>query len=30
LESQATGILICLFAIVMFGIGFALLFWLTD
>jgi hypothetical protein len=29
-ESQAVGILICLFAIVMFGIGFALLLWLTD
>jgi hypothetical protein len=29
-ESQATGILIVLFALVMFGIGFALLLWLTD
>ncbi len=29
-ESQAVGILICLFAIVMFGIGFALLLWLSD
>lgn len=28
-ESQAVGILICLFAIVMFGIGFAVMLWLS-
>ena len=29
-ESPAVGILICLLSIALFGIGFAVLFWLTD